>query len=81
MLTIGGKLLGGGKMTDSEKLEELRKAFKLAVLCACDGEPSSLASIFPLDSTSDILQDLEDHVASFADNVTLEDYFKEALKL
>lgn len=69
-------------MTDSEKLEELRKAFKLAVLCACDGEPASLATIFPPDTTPDaILHDLEAHVASFAENVTLEDYFKEALKI
>ena len=69
-------------MTDSEKLEELRKAFKLAVLCACDGDPVSLASIFSPDSTADtVLQDLETHVASFDDSVTLEDYFKEALKL
>ncbi len=69
-------------MIDSEKLEELRKAFKLAVLCACDGDPTSLANLFPPSSTSDaILQDLEGHIASFDDNVTLEDYFKEALKL
>ncbi|MCK5613492.1 hypothetical protein KAR91_67100 [Candidatus Pacearchaeota archaeon] len=69
-------------MTDSEKLEELRKAFKLAVLCVCDGEPASLAAIFPQDTTSDtVLHDLEAHVASFDDSVTLEDYFKEALKL
>ncbi|MCK5615957.1 hypothetical protein KAR91_79580 [Candidatus Pacearchaeota archaeon] len=69
-------------MTDSEKLEELRKAFKLAVLCVCDGEPASLAAIFPPDSTADaVIQELETHVASFDDNVILEDYFKEALKL
>lgn len=69
-------------MTDSEKLEELRKAFKLAVLCACDGEPASLAAIFPPDSTPDtLLQDLEAHVAAFDDGVTLEDYFKQALEL
>ena len=69
-------------MTDSEKLEELRKAFKLAVLCACDGEPASLAAIFPPEDTPDtILHELEAHVASFDDNVTLEDYFKEVLKL
>ena len=69
-------------MTDSEKLEELRKAFRLAVLCACDGDTASLVAIFPPDSTVDtIIQDLETHVASFDDTVTLEDYFKEALKL
>ncbi len=69
-------------MTDSEKLEELRKAFKIAVLCACDGHAASLAAIFPPEDTVDmVLQDLETHVASFSDNVTLEDYFKEALKL
>ena len=69
-------------MTDSAKLEELRKAFKLAVLCVCDGEPASLEAIFPPEDTlGTILQDLETHVASFDDNVTLEDYFKEALKL
>ena len=69
-------------MTDSKKLEELRKAFKLAVLCACDGEPPSLAAIFPPDSTADtVIQELETHVAGFDDSTTLEDYFKEALKL
>lgn len=69
-------------MTDSEKLEELRKAFKLAVLCACDGDQASLVAIFPPESTVDtVLHELEAHVATFEDTVTLEDYFKEALKL
>ena len=69
-------------MTDTEKLEELRKAFRLAVLCACDGEPASLRAIFPRDSTIDNeIPALEAHVASFDDDITLEDYFKKMMAL
>ncbi|MCK5614916.1 hypothetical protein KAR91_74325 [Candidatus Pacearchaeota archaeon] len=69
-------------MTDSEKLAELRKAFRLAVLCACSGDPASLADVFPRDSAIDNeMPELEAHVASFADNITITDYFKKMMEL
>ena len=69
-------------MTDFEKLKELRKAFRLAVLCACSDDPASLADVFPRDSAiDDEMPELVAHVAGFADNVTITDYFKKMMEL
>ena len=68
-------------MTDSEKLEELRKAFKLAVLCACDGDTETLNAIFPCETSKETIEELEAYLKTLGDDLALEDYFKHRMEL
>ena len=68
-------------MTDSEKLVELRQAFKVAVLCACSGDNETLTVVFPSETLEATTKEIEQHLAALEDNISLEDYFRRMMEL
>lgn len=64
-------------MTDEEKIEKLRNAFRVTLMLVCQDEKEAVEELFP---ESEILK-VEAYIASLEDCMTLGDYFKEILVL
>ena len=67
-------------MTDTEKITELKKALRIAVLCASADDPETLITILGI-KESDAISEMEKAIDSITDSDTLEEYFTKVLKL
>ena len=67
-------------MTDTEKIVELKKALRIAVLCAAVDDPKSLVNILGIKEDTVVLE-MEESINSITDSDTLEEYFKKVLKI
>jgi hypothetical protein len=64
-------------MTDKERIEKLRNAFRVTLMMACQDDEEAIEQLFP---ESEILK-VEAYFSSLEDCSTLGEYFKEILAL
>ena len=67
-------------MTDTEKIVELKKALRIAIMCASADDPETLISILGIEE-ADVISAMEKAIDSITDSDTLEEYFTKVLKI
>ena len=67
-------------MTDTEKIEELKKALRIAIMCASADDPETLITILGIEETN-VIPEMEKDVNSITGSNTLEEYFTKVLKI
>jgi len=67
-------------MTDTEKITELKKALRIALLCLSADDPETLVNILGV-KEENILPEMEEAIDSITESATLEEYFTKVLKV